>query len=289
MLASSYMAPPRKISLQSLLEGSTSGSSSSPNVDLAWEPFQSTVELFLKAIDGYVHNAKTEIVIRAKGHSDSVKILKSNKEEMERRIQAEREKEREMLSELESERQIVADLNSSLSHLQRSLAKVREESAMIESDLAAVKKEVSKHESDQERQKSTLQDMKARDEVELQGLEEAIGLKVDGVRDGVILMRFTLLDPAEPGREFSLLLDVSGTDYAVPNCSPTLSALPEVVRQLNTDRNIVDFIRKVRKAFRATVPERPAPTSQFDNLPGSAMRTPAHRRGLSHGGEAAAA
>ena len=42
--------------------------------------------------------AKTEIATRAKSHADSVKILKSNKEEMDRRIQNEREREREMLS-----------------------------------------------------------------------------------------------------------------------------------------------------------------------------------------------
>jgi kinetochore protein Spc25 len=73
-------------------------------------------------------------------------------------------------------------------------------------------------------------------------------------------MRFTLIDPADPDREFSLIIDVSNHEYSgefacaatvdsgltstVPNCSPPITALPDMLRQLNDDRDLYGFIKR---------------------------------------------
>ncbi|WVR07494.1 hypothetical protein IAU60_004536 [Kwoniella sp. DSM 27419] len=285
MPPTAYLAPQRPISLQSLLEESSS-SGTAPEVDLQWEPFQRHVEAFLTGIDNYVLRAKTEIVGRANDHAAFLRDKKAEKEEMERQIQLEREREVDMLSTLESERHTLTDLTSSLNHLQSSLAKVKDQSAALEADLSALRKEVKSEKAERERQGKVLDDMRDRDEVELRELEEVVGLKIEGIKADLLMLRFTLLDPADPTREFSILVDVSKQDYTVPNCDPSLPSLPDLVRQLNQDRQFFLFIKRVRKAFRALIPN-PAPSTKFNELsgPGMAQRTPALGAGsrvLSH-------
>lgn len=80
--------------------------------------------------------------------------------------------------------------------------------------------------------------------------------------DDKLLMRFTLLDPADPEREFSIVMDISKSDFSgvcpssschcsfcielmiVPNCSPPLPDLGELVSQLNADRDLSLFIKR---------------------------------------------
>ncbi|CAD6575528.1 MAG: kinetochore-associated Ndc80 complex subunit spc25 [Tremellales sp. Tagirdzhanova-0007] len=271
MPATAYLAPPRPISLYSVLDATTS-MSLHPALDLDWEPFQNHVEAFLNAIDSYTLSAKTEIAARATDHVTSVRDLKAEKEEMERRIQLEREREGDMLATLENERHTLTDLTASLTHLQTTLTRVKEQSTALEAELNAVRKEVKSQKMEKERQTTVLEEMRGQDGVELGLLEEAIGWRVEGVKEDLLLMRFTSIDPAEPEREFSIVIDVSKQDYSVPKCSPPLANLAEMVRQLNSDREFFGFIKRVRKAFRALIPNPPNPSAKFNDLAGPGLR-----------------
>ncbi|WVW85625.1 hypothetical protein I302_107663 [Kwoniella bestiolae CBS 10118] len=280
MPPTNYHAPPqpylpRPVSLQAILDES-SANNTSPEIDLQWEPFQRHVEGFLTAIDDYTLAAKTEIAARATDHVNSMRDLKAEREEMERRIHHEREREGEMLATLESERHTLTDLTSSLNHLESSLHKVKDQSSSLESELNTIRKEVTTERTEKDRQKARLNEMRKRDERELVELEDNIGFTVDGIRPDLLMMRFTLLDPSDPAREFSFLIDISKQDYTVPNCDPPIPNLLELVRQLNHDREFYTFIKRVRKAFRALIPN-PAPSTRFDELsgPGLGLRTPA--------------
>ncbi|GFZ49559.1 Probable kinetochore protein SPC25 [Saitozyma sp. JCM 24511] len=272
-MPAAYLAPPRPISLHAVLDASSSAGTV-PTIDLEWEPFHAHVEAFLNAIDQYTMDAKTEIARRASEHVDMVRDMKAEKEEVERRITLEREREAVMLATLEQERHTVGDLSSSLARLQQTLSKTKEQSAAVEAELNAVRKEVKAERGEKERQGKVLEQQRGRDAIELQILQEVLGLRIEGVKADELLMRFTLLDPSDPEREFSMIIDVSKHEYTVPNCSPPLSALPELLRQLNADRDLYSFIKRVRKAFRALVPNPPAAPSKFDDLSGPGLRAP---------------
>ncbi|WVR00001.1 hypothetical protein IAU59_007143 [Kwoniella sp. CBS 9459] len=276
-----YLAAPKPVSLLAILDESASNGTA-PSIDLQWEPFQRHVEAFLTAIDGYTLSARTEIAARASDHSNALRDLRAEKEEIEKQIHFEREREGDMLETLESERHTLSDLNSSLQNLRSQLQKVKDQSSTLENELNSLRKQVKLEQSEKERQGKVLDDMRDRDEIELRELEEAVGWKVEGIKEDLLLMRFTLLDPNDPAREFSILIDVSKQDYSVPNCDPPLPSLPELVRQLNSDRDFYGFIKKVRKAFRALIPN-PPPSSRFNDLsgPGQAMRTPGGSKLLS--------
>lgn len=59
-----------------------------------------------------------------------------------------------------------------------------------------------------------------------------------------LLLMFTLIDPAAPMREFSFVIDVSGQDYSVPQCDPPVASMPDLVAQLNADRDLHTFIKR---------------------------------------------
>ncbi len=121
-------------------------------------------------------------------------------------------------------------MTSSLNHLQTTLAKVKKQSAALEAELNAVRKEVKGEKAEKERQGKVLEEMRGKDGVELGQLEDAIGWRVEGVKRGsscvinkrvlteepedLLLMRFTLLDPADPEREFSIIIDISKQEYS---------------------------------------------------------------------------
>ena len=114
-------------------------------------------------------------------HVATVRDLKADKEEMERRIQQERVREADMLARLNSERTTLADLTSSVTHLQQTLAKVKEQGTALDGELGSVRKEVSAQRGEKERQGRTLAEMRRRDDIELSTLESALGWRFDGV------------------------------------------------------------------------------------------------------------
>lgn len=78
--------------------------------------------------------------------------------------------------------------------------------------------------AEKERQAKALEAQRERDGPELARMEDVLGWKIEGVKRGcrccaandsedLLLMRFTLVDPAEPLREFAICLDVSKQDY----------------------------------------------------------------------------
>lgn len=129
------------------------------------------------------------------------------------------------------------ELNQSLAHLNVHLSKVREESQQLESELQAIRSEVTTERAEKERQGKTLGAMKNRDELDLKELQDAIGWKIEGTgrmsflalsKNGMeangiedqLLMRFTLIDPTNPEREFMIVMDISKQDYAGKSPQP---------------------------------------------------------------------
>lgn len=125
---------------------------------------------------------------------------------------------------------MVADLSASLSHLQSSLTKIKEKSSILDTELQSERKGVTAMQAEKERQTNVLNDMRGKDTTELKQLEEALGWKVEGIKrtsvstilgiisdicaEDQLLMRFTLIDPEDPAREFSIIVDVSKQDYS---------------------------------------------------------------------------
>lgn len=103
---------------------------------------------------------------------------------------------------------------------------------------------------------------------DIQVLEKALGCVVEGLEEpNHLLVRFWFVDPHNPGREFTFVLDTSGTGYrgavqivvvhlcssdlcfSVVTSSPPLPTLPILVDSLNESGDIFWFVLAMRQAF----------------------------------------
>lgn len=89
------------------------------------------------------------------------------------------------------------------------------------------------------------------------------GLRYKLTPDDRLLLLFTLIDPSSPEREFRLVLDFAGGQYSVPQCDPPLANLGTLLEQVNSDRDVHLFIKKVRREFVQLVPKE---GGKFDDL-----------------------
>lgn len=63
------------------------------------------------------------------------------------------------------------------------------------------------------RENTTLHQRAASVSPELQACQDLLSFAIEGVSAGNLQFRFTNIDKHDPGREFSLVLDVSDADY----------------------------------------------------------------------------
>lgn len=107
----------------------------------------------------------------------------------------------------------MTNLTSAVSHLQLTLSKARDQSSLIESELNSVKKETLFEKSEKERQKSKLDEQIRTDDIEIETLEDILGVQIRGVGNDCIWIKFRLIDVMDLEREFGLILDVGKHDY----------------------------------------------------------------------------
>ena len=75
---------------------------------------------------------------------------------------------------------------------------------------------------ERQRERTTLSQYAVRTTPELDEFEKHLKCVMEGIRKDQILVRFTHVDPAEPTREFSLVIDVSESTYKGPLCPALL-------------------------------------------------------------------
>lgn len=101
----------------------------------------------------------------------------------------------------------------------------------MESELSSTRNHVHGQQAIKERQTKELAANRQKDVDELMQLEEVMGWKIEGAESAFkreigekrlnradaannLLMRFTLIDPDEPEKEFLIVVDVSAANYA---------------------------------------------------------------------------
>ncbi|KAJ9101210.1 hypothetical protein QFC21_003429 [Naganishia friedmannii] len=220
------------------------------SLEADWLPVEKKIGSFLVAIDKWAADQKHTLKEMGVQHHQSIKTMEESKVDIEREIEEEREKERIMLKELEEEREHHANLQRYNQELQVAVNRASEQQTSLDTELIKLRHEMMALKIDKQRQKKVLVEQKELDGPEVERLAYLLGWRIEAVKPTTIWNRFTQIDPNDPEREFSLLIDFSDGDrYAVPKCSPPLSGLQDLVAQLNNDRDLYTFIKRVRAAF----------------------------------------
>eukprot|EP00744_Colponema_vietnamica_P011032 GILI01015531.1.p1 GENE.GILI01015531.1~~GILI01015531.1.p1 ORF type:complete len:240 (+),score=72.08 GILI01015531.1:43-720(+) len=162
--------------------------------------------------------------------------------ERARDVQQAIEKETRLLeakdAELSSLKQEATALPSSLSELSQLHEQQREV-------LKAKQKELS--EQEQQRRRVTGEMSRV-----LDYYRDRLGLHFN-IEDGALKVVFTLVDSAQPDREFAFTISVDNDVYSLRSVSPPVPGVEEHLTKLNSDNDLSAFMVTMRSKFRALV------------------------------------
>jgi kinetochore protein Spc25 len=128
--------------------------------------------------------------------------------------------------------------------------------------------------AEKNKERSTLSSYASHVLPQSQTCEERLACKIEGVERDRLLVRFARLDPTDPEREASFVIDIATQTfkgiygfswlcastgayaddcYSVITASPQLPSMNILVSNLNESRDIYAFIRDVRAAYKVLV------------------------------------
>ncbi|KZO99687.1 hypothetical protein CALVIDRAFT_595790 [Calocera viscosa TUFC12733] len=229
--------------------------SSQPTVALHPKPLLHSMAAFQAAIDAYVHKGKQEIARRKEAHTLRLKEDGDKKRDMEEAIEREKRREIELIAVLEREKLDTREMESSIHLLKKQLASLAEQATSLDAEANDLRTRITRLRKDKSRDLAVLEDRARSMSPELSLYEVALGFSVTGVKEDVLLFKFTHIDEHAPNRVFSFVLDLSKQDYAVTMSEPPLGAMPRLVDTLNDTREFWTFIKHVRAAFLAELHE----------------------------------
>ncbi|PSR82434.1 hypothetical protein PHLCEN_2v6070 [Hermanssonia centrifuga] len=257
-----------------------------PHIDLKLEAYEISTRNFLTAVSGYTQRALAEITHRKNAHVTEKNKIAERTQQVENETNACKVKELELIAStsakpriyrttntgvsiaLEREREERKEAELSVAAFERQLASIKEQCALLDMEIEQRRVVVLNLQRERNRERSILNSYASKTSPELLECERRLHSAIEGIGKDKILVRFTHLDPAEPGREFSFVIDLSSKIYkgivlcfseclpvaliglfTVPTTSPFLPTLPILVDELNQTRDVYTFIKQVRQAF----------------------------------------
>ncbi|KAG9001106.1 kinetochore-associated Ndc80 complex subunit spc25 [Tulasnella sp. JGI-2019a] len=239
----------KPVRLEELLKGAN------PTIDTHYNQCGLMLKEFTNAIQSHVAKAKEEIKSRKDSHMKKMVEAEETMKETEKEIHELGLKEAKMIELVKHERAEILELEGHVASLEKQKANTEEEIARREDDIQEVKKKIISRKGVLSRDKEILYMYAKMTAREAQGLQSALGWIVEGVQQDLLLFRFTRIDPEEPEKEFTIVLDISTRSYRVTSSEPLLAVMPTLVDELNASRQFYDFARKLREAFYAHVEE----------------------------------
>lgn len=220
-----------------------------PSIDVNIPLIEKRMSAFKASLGMYTTMNQEEVMKRRDQHGQELESIREERVRIDQEIQKYRLKEIALAKLLEEERQerkhseeVVAHSNRQLKSLQEKLAAKEEESKKLDNVLDQLKKSKEKEKRQLDKQASQV----AKD---VSSLELMLGATIRGAGDDVLRVVFTNLDPKDPEREFSIVIDLSRQEYRVPEVSPPLAALHTLLDGLNASRDLYAFLRRIQRAF----------------------------------------
>ncbi|KAI0352428.1 hypothetical protein OH77DRAFT_785133 [Trametes cingulata] len=224
-----------------------------PQIDLRLDAYEASTRNFLAAVSNYTQRAVAEITHRKNAYAAEKKRLAERTQHIEAETNQCKLREIELIAVLDKEQEEKKESEASVAAFRRQLSSIKDKCASLDVEIEQHRVVAANLLRERKREQSILDTHASRAAPELAACEAALKCAIEGIDRDKILVRFTHLDPADPAREFSLVVDVSARAYKVPTTTPFLPTLPILLDELNESRDIYAFIRRVRAAFRELV------------------------------------
>ncbi|CAH1761241.1 3014_t:CDS:2 [Entrophospora sp. SA101] len=197
-----------------------------PSLNFYIEELINKDKLFQEELDIITENAKFNLSNSKQQWQDMLSADRESKEE--KRIQSE-------VKELENRKNL---LNNHKNILVKKVESIRKK-VQKQKDALSVKKK-------------KLEENFAKNEPELELYKNKLAIDVKGLQgspDDLVIFEFSCIYKNEPSRTCHFILNVTDDDYKVLNCSPMVKGLNESLMKLNKTRDLVKFVKEMRKAF----------------------------------------
>ncbi|KAF7428036.1 kinetochore-associated Ndc80 complex subunit spc25 [Pleurotus ostreatus] len=221
-----------------------------PHIDLNLQPYETSTRNFLHAVSSYKNRAIAIISERRNHQLAEKKRLAEKIQSVQAETNQCRVKEISLLADLEREQAERKEAELSVAALKRSLASLKEKCSTYDAEIQEYRALIDNLRREKAKDRSILTKHATSTIPEVAVCEEQLGCTIEGIERDQLLIRFTKIDTADPEREFSFVLDVSGRAYTVKTSSPVVPTLPILLEELKTTRDIFCFIRQMRTAFR---------------------------------------
>jgi kinetochore protein Spc25, fungi type len=123
----------------------------------------------------------------------------------------------------------------------------------LQAEIGHIRQEVQKKHDQLAKEKQGIESQIATDQPEVQMWESTLGLRIEGVnRDDFIKFVFSLIDPSDEAREYSIVLDLRDYLYRIAECIPPLpqAEADRALQQLNDTRELKLFLKTIRNSFK---------------------------------------
>ncbi|KDR72538.1 hypothetical protein GALMADRAFT_252669 [Galerina marginata CBS 339.88] len=220
-----------------------------PSIDLRVQTYDNSTRNFLKALTNYKNRAITTISERRKHQASEKKKVAERIHTVEIETNQCKLKEIDLVAQLEREKEERKDAELSAAAFKRQLATLRDKCASVDTDIEQYRALTQNLRREKNKERSLLSSHSSHISPELRSCEERLSCAIEGVEKDRLLVRFLRVDPTEPQREASFVIDISSQTFKVITSSPHLPSMPILVNNLNDSQDIYAFIRDTRAAY----------------------------------------
>jgi len=224
-----------------------------PEIDLKLETYEKKSRALLATVSSFTSRAIDEIMHRKDEQDQLLKREAEKRKLVEAEVNECKVKELELMKVLQKEQEERRDAEAVVGGLKRNLAMAKEKSAAVDVEIQQYASNIWSLQNEKMRDRAILDNHSRQVGPALAALEDRLKFRIEGVKQDLLLFRFTHIDSSNHLREFSFVLDVSRSEYQVKKCSPTLPQLPVLLQDLNNSRNVYHFVHAMRQAFAESV------------------------------------
>ncbi|KAI9361763.1 chromosome segregation protein Spc25-domain-containing protein [Pilaira anomala] len=167
-------------------------------------------------------------------------------------LRKELEDKAKSISHLEKELSLLKETNKSLelTDLKAKVDLAQKENKRLQTLLNEKQTLLEKKRTESLLKSSSSEEYKKKAEAELKAYAKYLQLEISTVEENHVKFSFRGISDTEPKKIVYFLLHVNGTDvFEVKTCQPELANLNQLISQLNRDRNLTAFIKRMRKEF----------------------------------------
>ncbi|KAJ6577148.1 chromosome segregation protein Spc25-domain-containing protein [Mycena capillaripes] len=220
-----------------------------PTIDLKVQSYETSTRNFLKAVANYKTRTTASIADKRATHVAEKKRILERISNAETETNQCKMQEIQLVSDLQREQEERKEAELGLSAFKRQLATLRDRCTAIDSQIEHYRAIAANLEREKKKERQSLSSTASAVASQVDSMESRLGCVVKGVANDQILVRMSKIDPSDPEREFTFVLDVSGNSYKVLTSTPSLATLPLLVARLRESKDALIFIKEVRQAY----------------------------------------